>query len=220
MREGAENPLRRRAERTLSAGERASRRLREDTQPKRQKDANAVLPKRTCNQRARSGTKSSRAQDISEKTAEQKPPRAQPEQDAKVVWTDIGRRPPSSGRELTNPKLAFVLNRGAKTISRADLAAFAVGEVQPTDFIKAGTTYFQPAGAAPGSPLRMHRRAAARCRWGATSPRVGLEECDAKPFGVNDDEREALPTGVGEDVGSPRSADGGMWLGSWWMLSA
>ena len=268
MRDSVDYLQRRRAERTMSAGEVASHRLRAGTsqparevashrpragtsqpagevdshrqrsstsQLKRPKDHQPkiiVRPKRTHTEsrdRAKQGSSSCRVNQqgtartrrrAAEKTAvEPSPlpqsqvlPQSQP--DAKVLWANIGSVPPSSGRELTNAKLAFALKNATK-FSLADLAIFALDDVRPTDFIKSGGSYFQPAGPAPSSPVRMHRRAAARCRWGATTPREGAK-------GRGGAEGEAKPTGVGEDepADSARSAGGGAWLGRWWLLSA
>ena len=59
-----------------------------------------------------------------------------------LKWTNVGAVAPTGGRELTNAKLSFALKR--KTDFKAeDLATFELGQLQPTDYIKSGGSYFQ-----------------------------------------------------------------------------
>ena len=59
-------------------------------------------------------------------------------------WTNVGAVAPTSGRKLTNAKLSFALKR--RTDFKAeDLATFELTQLQATDYIKSGGSYFQPA---------------------------------------------------------------------------
>ena len=132
----------------------------------------------------------------------------------KVLWKQVGDTAPRVGRELTNAKLSFALRRGTKFLA-ADLAAFAIDELQPTDFIKSGTSYFQLAGAAASSPDRTQWRAASRCRWGATlDTKADVDEANAD---TTTGEREG--TGHDRTQAQPDSFTD-PWLSRWWMLSA
>ena len=62
-----------------------------------------------------------------------------------MVWFEIVDSPPSDGRALANPKLAFALRRNTR-FTLADLEAFELEDLRPANFIKSGTSYFQPAG--------------------------------------------------------------------------
>ena len=58
-------------------------------------------------------------------------------------WEKLGDSPPGSGHELTNPKLAFALKRRME-FTATDLKVFELENLQPTDFIKSGVSYFKP----------------------------------------------------------------------------
>ena len=61
-----------------------------------------------------------------------------------LKWTNVGAVAPTGGRELTNAKLSFALKR--RTDFKAeDLATFDLDQLQPTNYIKSGGSYFQPA---------------------------------------------------------------------------
>jgi len=140
----------------------------------------------------------------------------------KVLWKQVGDTAPRVGRELTNAKLSFALRRGTKFLA-ADMTAFSIGELQPTDFIKSGTSYFQLAGAAASSPDRTQWRAASRCRWGAAlDTKADVDEAHANS---TTGEREGAGHITGHD-GARAHPDSSTdpwtspWLGQWWMLSA
>jgi hypothetical protein len=59
-------------------------------------------------------------------------------------WLSLGTSAPSSGRELTNAKLSFALKRST-LFSEDDLRNFELPTLQPGDYIKSGSSYFQAA---------------------------------------------------------------------------
>ena len=73
-----------------------------------------------------------------------------------LLWRTIGSTAPSSGRELTNAKLSFALKRRTE-FAAEDLAAFELPELKPSDYIKAGTSYFQPFNAKTDAEARAER---------------------------------------------------------------
>ena len=62
---------------------------------------------------------------------------------AGLEWEDVGATPPSGGRELFNPKLAFALKH-TTSFAQEDMDVFGVTDLRSTDFILAGDSYFRP----------------------------------------------------------------------------
>ena len=60
-----------------------------------------------------------------------------------LQWENVGESRPGGGDELTNPKLAFAL-KSSTSLQPADLKAFGLEALEPTDFIKSGSSYFKP----------------------------------------------------------------------------
>ena len=62
-----------------------------------------------------------------------------------LEWVDVGSNAPDGGQELTNANLSSAL-QNKKIFTRTELQDYGVNQqLQPTDYIKSGDSYFQPA---------------------------------------------------------------------------
>eukprot|EP00966_Prymnesium_polylepis_P099651 2307835-Prymnesium_polylepis.1 len=63
-----------------------------------------------------------------------------------LQWINLGNSRPKQGQEILNARLSIALKRRTE-FDLADLDSYQLGDLRPEDFIKSGTSYFQPVGA-------------------------------------------------------------------------
>ena len=114
-------------------------------------------------------------------------PMALPEaQTVGLKWTNVGAVAPTGGRELTNAKLSFALKR-ITDFTAEDLATYELAQLQPTDYIKSGGSYFQPAAQMGAMPAAVALPAHA-----VRSRQVSGEKSEVRSRQVSGDEMAAV----------------------------
>ena len=76
-----------------------------------------------------------------------------------LKWVSVGATAPADGTELINARLSFALRRkteftAAELSLYFDLALYELPELHPRNYIRSGSSYFQPDAASPARRLR------------------------------------------------------------------